>query len=75
MKPQTAQGSRPDSRQDTEPEKVPSAGSRYTTVSRWDAVRWFLATLLVVAVAALVVAVGLTRPAAAQKPQIGRAHV
>ena len=71
MKPQTAQGSRPDSRQDTEPEKVPSAGSRYTTVSRWDAVRWFLATLLVVAVAALVVAVGLTRPAAAQKPHYG----
>ncbi|WP_296180406.1 DUF5719 family protein [uncultured Mobiluncus sp.] len=71
MKPQTVQDLRSDSRPDSEPDKVPSAGSRYVAVSRWERVRWFLATLLVVAVAGLVVAVGLTRPAAAQKPHYG----
>lgn len=61
--------------EDTLPEakspEVKSADSRYATVSRWERVRWFLATLLVVTVAGLVVAIGLTRPAAAQKPHYG----
>ncbi|MCV0022330.1 hypothetical protein FYZ39_13060, partial [Mobiluncus curtisii] len=61
--------------EDTLPEaespEVKSADFRYATVSRWERVRWFLATLLVVTVAGLVVAIGLTRPAAAQKPHYG----
>lgn len=60
-----------DSLPEMEPPEAGAAGSRYVAVSRWDGVRWFLATLLVIAVTGLVVAVGLTRPAAVQKPRYG----
>lgn len=67
MKLETVEDSLPE----MEPPEEGAVGSRYVAVSRWDGVRWFLATLLVVAVTGLVVAVGLTRPAAVQKPRYG----
>ena len=38
-----------DSLPEMEPPEAGAAGSRYVAVSRWDGVRWFLATLLVIA--------------------------